>query len=85
MRGLGRQQVAAFVAEQRAAHAVLERMERPVHAHRADIERLSGLGKVAGLHEGQQGLELAERDLFTDAQGHGGGGDERVSGSGTAP
>ena len=70
VRGVGGMQVAAFVAEQRAAHARLQRMKRAVHAHGADVEPLGRAREVARLHEGQEDLELAEGDLLVDADEH---------------
>ena len=70
LRGFRRLQVAALVAEQRAAHALFERMQRPVHADRAHIQRLGRLRQVAGLHECEQHFQLAKGDLVVDSVAH---------------
>ncbi len=70
VRGFGRQQVAPFVAEQGAAHAFFQRVQRAVHADRAHIQRLGGLGEVARLHVGEQDFELAQGDFFVDPVSH---------------
>jgi len=70
LRGIGRRQVAAFVPEQLAANALLERMQRPVDTHGAGVEQLGRAREVAGLHVSQEHFQLAEGDLLADPVRH---------------
>jgi hypothetical protein len=64
--GLERYQLAAVALEQRATRALLERVQRAVHADDTLADGLGHARHVAGLHEREEYLELLEGDAFVD-------------------
>ena len=52
--------------EQRTTNVLFQRMQRPVHADAADIQRFGGTGDVALLHKGHEDGELAEGNVIGD-------------------
>ncbi len=70
LRRVGRSEIAAFVAKQRAAHALFERMQRAMHADRAHVQRLGRLRRTAGLHEGEQHFQFTKGDFVVDSVAH---------------
>jgi len=48
------------VNKQRAANAFFKRVQRTVHAHAANIQRLRRAGNVSLLHKRHKNLKLAE-------------------------
>ena len=58
------------------ASASFAGVQGAMHDDGADVEPFCRAGEIAGLHEGQEDLELAEGDLFVDAEEHGRPADE---------
>ncbi|MNR16937.1 hypothetical protein D3C85_1335710 [compost metagenome] len=64
-----RDQLAAFVLEQRAAQCAFQRVDGAVHADGAGGQLGGGAAEVAGAHEGEEGFQLLEGQFFVDQHG----------------
>ncbi len=52
--------------KQRAAHAFFKRMQRTMHAHAADAERLGRAGNVSLLHKRHKDFKFTEGYFCVD-------------------
>ena len=73
-----RDQLAAFVLEQRAAQGALQRVDGAVHADGTGRQLDRRAAEVAGAHEGKKGFQLFEGQFFVDQHGGLGGYGYRV-------
>ncbi|KIY40437.1 hypothetical protein TZ03_12150 [Pseudomonas sp. 10-1B] len=64
-----RDQLAAFVLEQRAAQGAFQRVDGAVHADGAGGQLGGGAAEVAAAHEGEEGFQLLEGQFFVDEHG----------------